>query len=147
MPLPDTDNAKKQVKRNTEAIRGMQDRTTDNRVFRRITKESKMPSDSTSVRRAITVEDAGLGNAILVNFFDSSGIEITTGDIGVDYNVPVLCNISGGSDLNTASRLLENRDELSVIPYVYDVAGEPVKKWTAIEGFDVTEECICEELP
>lgn len=49
-----------------------------------------------TIQRMVCAEDAPTGNEILCNFYDSNGEEITTGTEGVDYNVPVWCNISNG---------------------------------------------------
>jgi len=49
-----------------------------------------------TIKRMITTEAAPTDNTILCNFYDSDGIEITTGTPGVDYNIPVWCNISNG---------------------------------------------------
>ncbi len=50
--------------------------------------------------------------------------------------ISVTCNISGGTALNSATRRLEDNDLIIVTK----IGGT----WYATEGFDTTEDCVCE---
>lgn len=92
-------------------------------------------------RRAKVTADAGAGATITANLFHATtGVEQTTGD---EAGITVYCNISGGTKLNEASRLLANGDVISVYTSIYNNGGTPEARWYAHEGFDVTEECGC----
>jgi len=107
---------------------------------RRIAHQSESDSYYT-LRRAKCTADAGSGSTITVNLYNAAtGIEETTGD---ESGITVYCNISGGSALNEASRLLAIGSVIFVSRSVYDNAGTPETRWYAVEGFDVTEECEC----
>lgn len=132
---PPTKQVRKQVKRNAANLQELNDR--DNRVFRRI---SSNPIGGTGgagggTKRAVCNEDAPAGNIITANFFDGEGVEITTGEDGVDFNIPIYCNISDGSDLSDSTRLLYENDEIFVETDTVDVAGTPTQRWFCVEGF------------
>lgn len=98
----------------------------------------------TGIYRARCVEDAGSSNIIHVNLYDKkTGIEITTGTNGVDYNIPVYCNINGGTALNVAVPRLEEDDEIDVHQEIYDNSGTPTKRWKADGIFAGSVDCIC----
>ena len=90
------------------------------------------------VRRAICNEDAPAGDEILANLFDSDGNEIIVGD---ESGITVVCQISGGSDLSEATRRLEEGSIIFVIHQKVD----SVLTWLAVEGFQATEDCTCEQ--
>jgi hypothetical protein len=97
-----------------------------------------------TIRCAICKEDAPSGNVIRCNLRSAStGLEITTGINGTDYNIEVHCNISGGDNLNSCIRSLSSGDELNVCQLVYDNSGTPTKYWVAIEGFQTRINCAC----
>lgn len=86
--------------------------------------------------RAVCKENAGEDNIIHVNLYDSSGIEITTGTEGIDYNIPICCKTSPPENaLNACSRRLATNDEIQVYQETFDDEGTPTKRWTAVEGF------------
>ena len=134
MPIPETNNTRRQVQQNAEAIERLDDH--NNPVFKRIWKDARVAASSgTTVVRAITTQDAPSGNVITANFFDSDGIEITTGESGEDYDISIYCNISDGSDLDEATRLLYEDDEIFVESITVDVGGTPTSRWYCVEGF------------
>ena len=134
--LPDTGNTREQIERNKQGVEDINDRS--NRVFRRVSKPA-VTTPANPVRLARAIENAPAGNEILANLFDSSGIEITEGD---KSGITVICQISGGSDLNEATRRLANGDKLFVIEITISVEETPTLAWHAVEGFQGTESDI-----
>ncbi|MBW8017101.1 MAG: hypothetical protein FVQ82_13025 [Planctomycetes bacterium] len=106
------------------------------------TKAVRHASQLGQARRAKVTEDAGIGSTITANLYHATtGVEQTTGD---EAGITVYCNISGGTALNEASRLLGNGDGIEVKLFPYDNAGTVEYRWYCPEGFDVvTEECEC----
>jgi hypothetical protein len=90
------------------------------------------------IRRAITTAAAGTGTSITANFFNSAGIEITTGVEGTDYNIPVYCNLNGETDLNAVSPRLTNDTVIFVISCQFDNAGTPEARWYAVDIFQAS---------
>lgn len=100
-------------------------------------------SDVGVVRRARTTQDAPGNDTIRCSLYDE-----VTGVLaieGPEYNTDVICLISNGSALNSATRRLEENDELFVTVSVFDNGGTPDFRWYAIEGFAGTEDCVCKE--
>ena len=85
-----------------------------------------------SPRRARTTAAAGAATTIACNLIDNEGSEIAA---GLGSGITVNCNISGGGNLNSCIRRLDNDDYLNV----EWVAG----KWYASEGFQTSEDCVC----
>lgn len=83
-----------------------------------------------NVRRAITTADAGSGDTITANIYDSSGIEQTEGD---ESGVTVHCSIIGGGNLNTAVPYLLTGD-IIFISLIH-------KEWWCIWWFNGFVDC------
>jgi len=133
---------RRQVRANAHAIKRMDDASKP--IFERVSRTALLPGDANStggesstsiVRRAVTKENAPSDNTIICNLYNSDGVEITTGTDGVDYNIPVTCNISGGSALNEAVPRLESGDSL----FVAKVAGVSY----CVSNFQASEDCTC----
>jgi len=129
---------RRQVRANAHAIKRMDDASKP--IFERVSRTALLPSGElevgSSVRRAITKEDAPSDNTIICNLYDSDGAEITTGTSGVDYNIQITCNISGGSALNESVPRLETGDNMFV--------GKFNDVWYCTScNFQASEDCTC----
>lgn len=97
-------------------------------------------------------KESGGGTAIRIAYCKADALSGSTIDCYLDSNVTgfqgeevtVYCNISGGNNLNEASRRLEEGDALLVALLTDQKFSET--RWFAIEGFQTTEDCDCSEL-
>ena len=99
-------------------------------LLQRLPKESAGSGGDTGgtlVNRAICQEDAPSGSVISCDIYGSSGV--------IESDADVTCLMSGGGDLNEASRRLEIGDSMFVTK-VDDI-------WISVEGFQATEDCTC----
>ena len=61
------------------------------------------------------------------------------------YGIEVHCDISNGSDLDSATPLLIEGNPITVYESVFDNAGTPETRWYCSTNFDTHEECTCTE--
>lgn len=112
--------------------------------FERVTRDSNLTgiAASNNTFRAQTTEDAPAGNEISVRVYDPITGVLDPVGAGAKYTDAVLCDISGGSNLNEAVPRLENGDNITVIKSV-DVQG--LEEWYCVTTFQASEDCVCEE--
>ncbi len=137
--LPETRNIRKQVKRNTQNVEDINDKS--NRVFQRISKPALRAAAATPTRRARCAEDAPLGSTILADLYDEvTGVLATEGD---EFGVTVHCNIANGIDLNETTPRLEIGLDIPVYRSIFDNAGTPESRWYYNGTFQASEDCTC----
>lgn len=90
------------------------------------------------VRRAITTQAAPAATYITANLYDSSGIEITSGD---ESAINIHCSVIGGVNLNAAVPRLEDNDDIFVAKIPYASASEVVNRWYCINLFQKSQAC------
>jgi len=91
-----------------------------------------------TIKRASLTAAAGSGSTIAATLYKLDG---TTGEA-----ITVNCNISNGSDLNSAVPRLESGDDIFVTKSTFDNSGTPEVKWYCISNFQASEDCTCEQL-
>lgn len=90
------------------------------------------------IRRAKLTANAGSGNTITANLYNSAGVEQTSGD---ESGITVYCTIVGGTALNVAVPVIGDNQDIFVVKLPYDNSGTVEQRWYCTTIFQTEPAC------